>query len=62
MSTIDPATGIGTENNGADVNLPQTGNNSMGTLMTVSGAALMAFVGLFIMVKSDVIGKRKEDE
>ena len=60
--TIDPATGIGTEENGEEVNLPQTGNNSMGSLMMVTGAALLACAGFFAIVKSGVIGRKKKDE
>ena len=60
--TIDPETGIGIDSSGAEVNLPQTGNNSMGTLMTVTGAALLVFVGIFVMLKSGVISRRKEEE
>ena len=60
--TVDPETGIGTDISGAEVNLPQTGNNSMGTLMTASGAVLLVFDGIFVMMKSGVISRRKEEE
>ncbi|WP_298483061.1 LPXTG cell wall anchor domain-containing protein [uncultured Ruminococcus sp.] len=59
---IAPETGIGKDSSGAEVNLPQTGNNSMGTLMTASGAVLLVFAGIFVMMKSGVIRRRKEEE
>ena len=56
--TIDPETGIGTDANGNEVNLPQTGNNSYNTLLTVIGAILLMIAGGFIMIRF----RRKKEE
>ena len=59
---IDTATGIGTDSNGEEVNLPQTGNNSLGTVTTAAGAAALTVLGAFAVMKSGVFRKKKEDE
>ncbi len=58
---IDPVTGIGTSSNGSEVNLPQTGNNSLKTVTAASAALTLTLIGSFAVIKSDVIHK-KEDE
>lgn len=58
---IDPVTGIGTSSDGSEVNLPQTGNNSMKTVAATSAALALTFLGSFAVVKSGVI-RKKEDE
>lgn len=58
---IDPVTGIGTNSNGSEVNLPQTGNNSMKTVAATSAALALTLLGSFAVVKSGVI-RKKEDE
>lgn len=58
---IDPVTGIGTNSNGSEVNLPQTGNNSMKAVAATSAALALTLLGSFAVVKSGVI-RKKEDE
>ena len=59
--TVDPKTGTGTDSSNAEVNLPQTGNNSMTNwFLCVSAAMFMAFG--FGAVKASGVFKRKEDE
>ena len=59
--TVDPKTGTGTDSSNAEVNLPQTGNNSMTNWLLCMGAALFMAFG-FGAVKASGIRKRKEDE
>lgn len=58
---IDPVTGIGTSSDGSEVNLPQTGNNSLKTVTAATAALALTLLGSFAVVKSGVICK-KEDE
>ena len=58
---IDPETGIGHDSNGNEVNLPQTGNNSLTNLMAVLGAFMMTVFGL-VSVRFFCIFRRKENE
>ena len=58
---IDPKTGTGTDSSNAEVNLPQTGNNSMTNWLLCVGAAMFMAFG-FGAVKASGILKRKEDE
>ena len=59
--TVDPKTGTGTDSSNAEVNLPQTGNNSMTNWLLCMGAAMFMAFG-FGAVKASGIFKRKEDE
>ena len=59
--TVDPKTGTGTDSSNAEVNLPQTGNNSMTNWLLCVGAAMVMALG-FGAVKASGIFKRKEDE
>ena len=59
--TVDPKTGTGTDSSNAEVNLPQTGNNSMTNWLLCVGAAMFAAFG-FGAVKASGVLKRKEDE
>ena len=59
--TVDPKTGTGTDSSNTEVNLPQTGNNSMTNWLLCVGAALFMALG-FGAVKASGILKRKEDE
>ena len=59
--TVDPKTGTGTDSSNAEVNLPQTGNNSMTNWLLCVGAAMFMAFG-FGAVKASGILKRKEDE
>ena len=54
--TIDPTTGTGTESDGGEVNLPQTGYSVVYNYIMLAAAA-MVFFGIFAMAKS-----RKRDE
>lgn len=58
---IDPVTGIGTGSDGAEVNLPQTGNNSLSTAATATAALVLTLVGAFAVAKSGVIRKKHEN-
>jgi hypothetical protein len=57
--TLDVKTGVGKNAQGAEVNLPQTGNNAAGTLAAVSGAALTALAGALMVCRA--FRKKKED-
>ena len=59
--TVDPKTGTGTDSSNAEVNLPQTGNNSMTNWLLCVGAAMFMAFG-FGAVKASGVLKRKEDE
>ena len=54
--TIDPTTGTGTDSDGGEVNLPQTGYSVVYNYIMLAAAA-MVFFGIFAMAKS-----RKRDE
>ena len=58
---IDFETGIGEDSNGNEVNLPQTGNNSLTNIMIALGAIMMTGFG-FASVRSSGIFRRKENE
>ena len=58
---VDPKTGTGTDSSNVEVNLPQTGNNSMTNWLLCVGAALFMAFG-FGAVKASGVLKRKEDE
>lgn len=55
--TINPETGIGTNSKGAEVNLPQTGNNSLGTVAAVAAALALLGAGA-----AAVKASRKKEE
>ncbi|MDE5861223.1 MAG: LPXTG cell wall anchor domain-containing protein [Ruminococcus sp.] len=57
---INPEDGIGTDSADGEVNLPQTGNNSLINLLTALGALAMTAAG-FISVKSSGIIRRKRN-
>ena len=59
--TVDPKTGTGTDSSNVEVNLPQTGNNSMTNWLLCVGAAMFMAFG-FGAVKASGVLKRKEDE
>ena len=58
---INPVTGVGTNSNNEEINLPQTGNNSMQNLLIAIGAFVFAGVG-FYAVKSSGVIRRKEND
>ena len=43
--TIDPETGIGTDADGAEINLPQTGNNDVRTIAVCAAAMILMLAG-----------------
>ena len=53
---IDPFTGVGTESDGGEVNLPQTGYSVVYNYIMLAAAAMVLF-GIYAMAKS-----RKRDE
>ena len=59
--TVDPKTGTGTDSSNTEVNLPQTGNNSVANWLLCVGAAMFMALG-FGAVKASGVLKRKEDE
>jgi hypothetical protein len=59
---IDPTTGIGTDSDGEEVNLPQTGNNSSQNRTIAVGAFLLIIAGGFCIASSARIRRRKEEE
>ncbi|MDE6665053.1 MAG: LPXTG cell wall anchor domain-containing protein, partial [Ruminococcus sp.] len=58
---INPENGIGTDSNSGEVNLPQTGNNSL-TNIIIALAALMMTIAGFTAIKFSEIFRRKENE
>ena len=58
---INVKTGIGEDTQGEEVNLPQTGNNSMNNLLASVGALMMIGFGAVAMKLSGIF-RRKEDE
>lgn len=60
--TIDPVTGVGTDNSGKEVNLPQTGNNSLGVVATATAALALTVTGAVAVMKSGVIRKKNDNE
>ncbi|MDE5763472.1 MAG: LPXTG cell wall anchor domain-containing protein, partial [Ruminococcus sp.] len=58
---ISPATGIGEDSNSAEVNLPQTGNNSVTNIVVALTALMMTIAGL-VSIKFSGIFRRKENK
>ncbi len=57
---VDPVTGKGSDMQGGEVDLPQTGNNSMGTAAAVGAAAILTAAGVYAALRSGVIRRREE--
>lgn len=57
--TIDPGTGIGTNSANKEINLPQTGNNSLSNILIILGAFMFTAAGLYVTKASGVIRFRK---
>ncbi|MDE5754223.1 MAG: LPXTG cell wall anchor domain-containing protein, partial [Oscillospiraceae bacterium] len=57
---IDPNTGIGTDSNDEEVNLPQTGNNSLTNMLIALGSLMTTTFG-FLAVKSSGVLRRKKN-
>ncbi|MDE6501148.1 MAG: LPXTG cell wall anchor domain-containing protein, partial [Ruminococcus sp.] len=58
---IDAETGIGADSNNGEVNLPQTGNNSLTNIIIAFGASMMTVFGL-VAVRLSGIFRRKKNE
>ena len=59
--TVNPDTGIGKDSKGGEVNLPQTGNNSLGTAAALAAALLLLGAGSAAVAGSGVL-RRKDEE
>ncbi|MDE7094597.1 MAG: LPXTG cell wall anchor domain-containing protein [Oscillospiraceae bacterium] len=59
---IDPVTGVGTNSNNEEINLPQTGNNSMKNLQIAIGAFVFAGIGFCLIETSGVIRRKKNEQ
>lgn len=57
---INPETGVGTDSAGNEVNLPQTGKNSMKNVLVATGAFLMTVSGLCAVNMSGIRRKKHE--
>ena len=61
--TVDPETGIGERfSDESTVNLPQTGNNSLRTLMMMLGAFLLTVCGFLAVRKSGMLRRRNNEQ
>lgn len=60
--TINPVTGKGKDSKGGDVDLPQTGNNSVKTVAAVATAAALMTVGAGAVYVSGIGRKKKDNE
>ncbi|MDE5769649.1 MAG: LPXTG cell wall anchor domain-containing protein, partial [Oscillospiraceae bacterium] len=58
---IDPNTGIGTDSHDEEVNLPQTGNNSLTNMLIALGSLMTTAFG-FLAVKSSGVLRFKKNE
>ncbi|MBR2087921.1 MAG: hypothetical protein IJ906_12425 [Oscillospiraceae bacterium] len=56
--TVDPITGKGFDQNGAEVDLPQTGNNAPEAASTAAAAVMMVIAGAFAAVRSGFLRKK----
>ena len=59
---IDPETGVGTNAANEEVNLPQTGNNSLSSMTLALAAFAMTGIGMAAVVGSGVLKKKEENE
>lgn len=59
---IDPETGIGTDAEGNEVNLPQTGNNSLKNVLIAVGACMMTAFGFCALGYSGIIRRKKDEQ
>ena len=57
--TLDPETGVGTDSEGEAVDLPQTGNNSVNSILWVIAAIALICSGLFSIGISGLISRRR---
>ena len=59
---IDPRTGTGTNSNNEEINLPQTGNNSLTNMLIAIGAMMTTAFGFLAMKSSNVIRRKKNEK
>lgn len=59
---IDPETGKGSDSQGNDIDLPQTGNNSLGMAASAGAAAMLASIGVYAAIRSGIIRRKEENE
>lgn len=59
---IDPSTGIGTNSANEEVNLPQTGNNSMTNIIIACGAFIIIIIGICAIKTSGIIRHKKDEQ
>ncbi|MDE6707009.1 MAG: LPXTG cell wall anchor domain-containing protein [Oscillospiraceae bacterium] len=59
---IDPVTGVGTNSNNEEINLPQTGNNSMKNIQIAVGAFVFAGIGFYLIETSGIIRRKKNEQ
>ena len=61
--TVDPETGIGERfSDQSTVNLPQTGNNSLRTLLMMIGAFMLTACGFIAVRKSGMLRRRNNEQ
>ena len=60
--TVHPKTGIGFNSDGDNVDLPQTGNNSLLPLLIVIGSLLMVLTGAYIISTSGALHRKHGHE
>jgi predicted lactoylglutathione lyase len=60
--TINPENGKGKNSKGEEVNLPQTGNNSVGTAVATTSAFVLTITGVLAIIKSGIFNKKRENE
>ncbi len=59
---VHSKTGIGFNQNGEQVDLPQTGNNSLRHIFIASISVFLILLGLFAISKSGIIRRKRDDE
>ena len=59
---IDPTTGAGTNSANEEVNLPQTGNNSMTKIWIAFAAISLLGVGIFTIKASGTVAHKKDEK
>lgn len=60
--TIDPETGKGVNSEGEEVDLPQTGNNSLRKLLIIISSLMLIGFGMIAMYASGIIRRKKNEE
>lgn len=60
--TIDPETGKGFNSEGEEVDLPQTGNNSLRKLLIIISSLMLIGIGMVAIYASSIIRRKKNEE